>query len=406
MTQSGLSFEELKQYASPAEQEYLQAIIDCGGNIMRAAKHIGRSRGTLRKAIVRCERKAARRGHSPAHNLTSPAPEGQYQDSSTLVRVNKATGEKEVLLQWLKNRQDHKQFVEFMMSAGQAMAEDIPRTKPIKRKTKTLATDLMNLYIITDYHLGMKADSHETRDPNGDWDMKIAEDLLVRWFQEAIERSPDAHTGVFAQLGDFLHWDGLDAVTPSSGHVLDGDDRFDKLVNVTIRVIRRVTQMLLEKHEHVHLIMAEGNHDMASSVWLRQMFAALYDEEPRVTVDTSADPYYCFEFGQNTLFFHHGHKKKVPNIDDVFVAKFREQYGRTKFSHAHMGHLHHDRILETNLMTVEQHQTLAAKDAYAARGGWMANRCARSITYHRDFGKVQEYSISPEMLKAWENVGE
>jgi hypothetical protein len=400
MTKSGLTYEQLKEFGTETEQEYLQAVIDTGST-RKAAKAVNRSKSAICNAIERCEAKAIRRGSAPTYNLNNPAPAGQFQDTSTLVRRNVKTGEDEVVLQWLKNKQDHQRFATFMIETAKAMSEDIPKTLPITRKTSLVNEDLLNLYIITDYHLGMKADSEETRDPDGSWDMKIAEDLLVRWFQEAIERSPDAHTGVFAQLGDFLHWDGLDAVTPTSGHILDVDDRFDKLVNITIRVIRRVTQMLLEKHEHVHMIMAEGNHDLASSVWLRQMFSALYDNEPRITVDLSADPYYCYEFGENTLFFHHGHKKKVPNVDDVLVAKFRKEYGRTKFSHAHMGHLHHDRILETNLMTVEQHQTLAAKDSYAARGGWMANRCARSITYHREFGKVQEYSISPEMIKAW-----
>jgi hypothetical protein len=400
MTKSGLTYEQLKEYASETEKDYLDAIIVAKGNTRKAAKALSKSRSTIRSAIARCEMKAARRGHSPAHNLNLPSPEGFFQETSTLMRHNPKTGENQVALQWIKNKQDTQRFATFMIESAKAMSEDIPKTKPIKRLTKMVDADILNLYVITDYHLGMKADAAETRGEH--WDMKIAEDLLVRWFQEAIERAPDSEKAVLCQLGDFLHWDGLEAVTPTSGHPLDSDDRFDKLVNIAIRVIRRVVQMLLEKHEHIHIIMAEGNHDLASSVWLRQLFGALYDNEPRITVDLSADPYYCYEFGDNTLFFHHGHKKRVNNVDDVFVAKFREEYGRTKFSHAHMGHLHHERVLETNLMTVEQHQTLAAKDSYAARGGWMANRCARAITYHRDFGKVQEYSISPEMLKAWE----
>jgi hypothetical protein len=55
--------------------------------------------------------------------------------------------------------------------------------------------------------------------------------------------------------------------------------------------------MLLAKHKNVHVILAEGNHDMASSVWLRTMFKALYENEPRITVDDSALPYYAHEFG-------------------------------------------------------------------------------------------------------------
>ena len=41
--------------------------------------------------------------------------------------------------------------------------------------------------------------------------------------------------------------------------------------------------MLLDKHEHVHIIMADANHDPASEIWLREMFAAVYEEEPRLS---------------------------------------------------------------------------------------------------------------------------
>ena len=50
-------------------------------------------------------------------------------------------------------------------------------------------------------------------------------------------------------------------------------------------------------------------------------------------------------------------------------------------------------------MVVEQHRTLAAKDAYAARGGWFSGRSANVITYHKQYGEVSRQSISPEMLK-------
>jgi len=378
-----LSLEQLIPYASTMEAKYLQAIIKEGSQ-RKAALVLGRSKSTVQSAVERVRMKAARRGAAPELGLHYPAPAGMQAESSIL---RDAQGN--IKLSWTKNRQDREQFMEAMIAAADAMSSDIPKEKPVKPQSIIVPdADLLNLFVITDYHLGMKCDAEETQVENGNWDMHIAEDLLVRWFGEAIKYSPDAETAVFAQLGDFLHWDGLDAVTPMSGHVLDADDRFQKLVHVSIRVLRRVIRMLLEKHDHVYMIMAEGNHDMASSVWLREMFGALYDNEPRITVDMNPDPYYCHEFGDNTLFFHHGHKKRVNNVDDVFVAKFREAYGRTKFSHAHMGHLHHERVLETKLMTVEQHQTLASKDSYAARGGWMANRCARAITYHRNFGKV------------------
>jgi DNA repair exonuclease SbcCD nuclease subunit len=189
-------------------------------------------------------------------------------------------------------------------------------------------------------------------------------------------------------------------VTPSSGHIMDADTRYQKLVRIAINVLRRVISLLLQKHKQVHIIMAEGNHDMSSSAWFREAFTALYEGEPRATVDRSADIYYCYEFGETSLFFHHGHKIKASsnNADRAFAAKFRPIWGRTKYSYGHFGHLHHDMKNETELMTLEQHRTLAARNAYESRGGWMSGRDAKVITYHKDYGRVSEVVISPEML--------
>jgi hypothetical protein len=145
--------------------------------------------------------------------------------------------------------------------------------------------------------------------------------------------------------------------------------------------------------------MAEGNHDLSSSAWLREIFAVLHEENPRVKVDKSPDPYYCLEHGQTSLFFHHGHKRKPNEIDKVFAAKYREVFGRTAHSYGHMGHLHHTRALESQLMTVEQHRTLAAPDAYASRGGWISGRDAKVITYHKKHGEAFRTTISPAMLE-------
>jgi hypothetical protein len=117
-----------------------------------------------------------------------------------------------------------------------------------------------------------------------------------------------------------------------------------------------------------------------------------------VTVDTSPDPYYCVEHGLTSLFFHHGHKRRPQEIDDVFAAKFRDVFGRTKYSYAHMGHLHHAALKESPLMVVEQHRTLAAADAYASRGGWLSGRDAPVITYSKQYGQVGRVVLSPKAV--------
>ena len=62
------------------------------------------------------------------------------------------------------------------------------------------------------------------------------------------------------------------------------------------------------------------------------------------------------------------------------------------------GHRHHVEEKEHSGMTVIQHSTLTARDAYAARGGWFSERQATSITYHKQWGQVERHTVTPEML--------
>lgn len=338
------------------------------------------------------EAQSARRGWAPEHGIEAPLPIGQkLKGTSTLTDMR--TGEP--VMQWIKSNEDDEAMQAALEAAFSAMGEQLPRMVPRPAPAHTDAR-LLNCYVISDHHLGMLAWGEEAGE---DWDIKIAEQLLLDWFGAAIERSPAAKTAVFAQLGDFLHWDGMDAVTPAHKHLLDADTRFQKLIRVAIRVIRRVIDLLLDKHEKVVVLMAEGNHDPASSIAMREWLRALYEDEPRIEVITSPDPYYCIEHGKTALFFHHGHLHKMKDIDTVFAAKFREVFGRTEHAYAHMGHLHHIDVKETNLMVIEQHRTLAAKDAYASRGGWMSGRDAQCISYDTEYGEVSRVRLNAAMFK-------
>jgi hypothetical protein len=299
-----------------------------------------------------------------------------------------------VKLKWEKVDRKAEKLAEAAKALLDGIKSNITPQTPQKHIKKPYNKDLSNLYVITDYHIGMASFKELS---GADWNMEIAEQTLVKWFEQAIRLSPNAQQGVLANIGDFLHYD-YGGVTPHSGHVLDIDGTLDDMIKITIRVFRKVIQMLLEKHKEVHILMCDANHDPASEAWLRQVFDALYSDEPRVIVNTTQDTYYCHEFGKTSLFFHHGHRRKVGNIDTVFAAKYRDVFGRTKHSYAHMGHLHSVDVKETNLMLVEQHRTLAAADEYATKGGWVSGRDAKCITYHKEYGEVGRLTISYNMI--------
>lgn len=383
--------ERLKEFASPIEAEYLDLINEMGG-VKAAAKSLNKHPSTLYYAMERLQRKAAARGYSPANDMDKPVPDGFLVKgvSTYYDRDGVKAG------QWVKSSVDAERQRELLKAAAEAMAAELPRLTPLQRPLIT-KPELCNLYTITDFHVGMLSWSKET---GADWDLSIAEQTLAGCFEQMILASPKASVGIINQLGDFLHYDGLTAVTPLHGHILDADGRFSKMVAAAIRILRRVVDLALMHHDRVHVVIAEGNHDMASSVWLRHMFKALYENEPRITVNDNELPYYVYEFGSVMLGFHHGHLAKNGSLPLLFAARYPEIWGRTTKRYCHTGHRHHKDEKEHPGITIVQHSTLAAPDAYAARGGWISEREATAMTYHKEFGLVARNTVTPEMIAA------
>lgn len=368
--------------------EQLREELNAGTKIIDIARKYGISDRVIRIRKAKLAKKGVGHGRDVSHLV----PDG-YKIKGTSSLVDEFGNTK---LQWVKTDTDAERQVELMKAIIEGMKSEITPVAPVKAARAKRDDKLLNLYTVSDFHLGMLAWADESGD---DWDMKIAEDLFSRWFDAAFQKAPDAGTGVINLLGDFAHFDSLDAVTPESRHVLDADTRYQKLVRYMIRMVRRVVDMALVKHKSVRLLIVQGNHDESGMIWLAEMFSTLYDNEPRVFVDTSPDVYKMVQHGKTTLFFHHGHKARFDAIEPVMIAKFRKAFGESVYSYAHVGHLHHQKIVESRNMVVEQHRTLSAKDAYASRGGWMSGRSANVITYSAEYGEVARLTISPEMLR-------
>ncbi len=399
-----LSYEELLRRAD-AYREH--------GTLVKAAAALGIKKSAFHESIKRAA-EIGLLGPSPtlpgyAIKSLTETPNGTYmrqtkeagpayEPTAGLAVKGKTTlinAEGRVIIQHIMERADDKARAEALSAMIEALRHDLPRVN-IMPAPKGCREDLLNQFTITDNHFGMMSWREET---GSDYDLRIAEQLLLDWFSAAVAQAPDAHTAILAQLGDLMHHDALESVTPAHKHVLDADSRLQKVIRVVIRTIRRIIDMLLQKHERVHVVMASGNHDPASSAWLREMLAVMYENEPRITVDNSPSLYYAFEWGRTMLAYHHGHKRGVANIEATIAGMFREMFGRSLQAYVHIGHRHSDDARKGTLMYVEQHETLAAPDAYAAGGGWLSGRSAKRITYSKEFGEVGRDILRPEMVQ-------
>ena len=381
---------ELYKYCTPRQKEILEAI-ELHGGAKAASIAMGINTGGASDAYIAVKKKAALYGYAPENDFTRPVPEGYVAKGvSTYYNAEgKPSG------QWVKASLSHQALIDAMRETVDGFKDQIDPASVIVAPAASEEL-LCNLYTFTDYHLGMLAWHQEG---GADWDVSKAERIIIAALIQMVNQSPNAHTAVLNIQGDFLHTDGKTPVTPASKHVLDADSRFPKIRRAAIRIIRSLMAICLQRHQEVYLIIAEGNHDEESSGWLADLFAVHYEEEPRVTVNDSVLPFYVFEWGNTMLGVHHGHKVKNESLPLLFAAQFPQQWGRTTRREIHCGHRHHRDEKEYNGVTVVQHPTLAARDAYAARGGWIADRAAWAITYHKKYGAVGRVMITTEMLE-------
>lgn len=381
--------ERLYDFATEVERRHLDAIKEFGGG-KAAETALGLGNDTINKALRRVKARAASQGYAPGHFADGVAA-GYRMGKVTVQR-----GPNGVERVWERQSPDMDKQQELMAASLEAMTAEIRPLPPIAAPTVSLP-QLATLYTFTDYHVGALCWHKEG---GADWDVTIAKDLGEKAMAALVAGSPASDTAIVNVQGDWMHYDGHAPVTPAHGHILDADSRFGRVVDVSIALIRQLCALALTKHPNVILHIAEGNHDLASSLWLRKLFGALYEHETRLSVHDSELPYTAIQWGKTMLGFHHGHMRKNDQLPALFAAQFRSMWGECPKVYIHTGHRHHKEDKEHSGCRVIQHPTLAARDAYAARGGWWSERAITAVSYHREFGEVGTVTVSPEMLEA------
>lgn len=372
------------------QRQVLETLIKTGA-VSKAAKELGCDRRGIYRMLQSIERRAAIKGVAPHRDLTHQTAEG-FETKRVSTAYNQ---DGEVALQWHIQEREKGLKLDTILDAI-----DSYEWKPAPKieYTSEHDSDLLTLYTLTDFHLGMYSWSAETGD---DWDMDIAEYEALSGITRMADGSPNSEIAILNLQGDFLHWDGLLAVTPASKHVLDADTRYGKLIEMALNIVMQSIEILLIKHKKVRLLVCEGNHDESGSAWLRKACKKIYANNDRLEVDDTEFPYYAYLHGNIMLGFHHGHKKKNNALPQLFASepRYRHMWGSAKYCYIHTGHYHHaeQNMSEDGGAIVERHPTLAGSDAYAARGGYTSWRAAHAITYHIEDGEHSRKTVVPKL---------
>lgn len=383
--------EKLLEYATDRDRDYIEAVNKHGSN-RKAAKALGVSHKAVGNAIIRIRKRAAKQGYSPEHDMTRPVPDGFHlKGTSTL--YDSGGNQK---IQWVKSSINHERQREIFEEAVQGMAETLPKLPKRKFKVADVNADLMSVYPIGDAHIGMLSWPEETGE---DWNLEIAEQIHCEAMSNLVERSPASGKAVVINLGDWFHADNMQGVTQRSGHSLDMDGRYAKMVRVGVKVMRQCIESALKKHAEVHVINVIGNHDDTGAMFLSVCLANVYENEPRITVDTAPSAFHYVRHGKVLIGCHHGHSCKPEALPGVMATDRAQDWGESEYRYWYIGHVHHQALKEYAGVTVESFRTLAAKDAYAHWGGYRAQRDMKCVVHHRDLGEVSRIHVRPEMLK-------
>lgn len=250
----------------------------------------------------------------------------------------------------------------------------------------------LTLFPLADLHLGLLAWHRETGD---DWDISIALKAYRTAMQRLAAASPASSRAVILGGGDLLHSDGYKPMTPTSGHLLDVDSRFPKMLHAAIELMVYQIDLARARHDHVTVRILPGNHDESSAIAVTYALWAWYRSDERVTVDTDESLFWWHRFGKTMLGATHGHAAKMTDMPLIMANRRPEDWAASRHRYIHGFHVHHKtkHAFEAGGVIAETHQSPAAQDAYHFGKGYLSGRSLPSITYDIEDGEISRARI-------------
>lgn len=370
-------------------REAAETYIASGRNRTEAARLLGQPRGTFNNRLKR----AVERGFLLPDADAEVVDGYKIKGTSTLYRTDE-DGRVTKAIEWVKTDVDKERQQELAEQAVAALVKDIPAREPVLYSGMP-SEELMACYPVGDHHFGCLA---WNQDAGGDYDLDEGERLLCGAMDYLVQASPKCKRAAIVVLGDFLHYDSMESITPLHGNHLDADSRPAKMIDVAIRSLEYLIQLALKHHEQVELIVEIGNHDQYSALWMPRVFATAYRNEVRLNVDTSPKPFHYIRHGKCLIGTHHGHKVKIDKLPLLMATDLRKEWGETEYRYWWTGHVHHDQVKEFSGCKVESFRILPPTDEYAYSHGYRSGRDMKAIILHKEWGEVSRFLVNPAML--------
>jgi hypothetical protein len=371
---------QLATFGSERQAQYIEAV-NTHGSYGKAGKALGVSEFAVRSSIKRLVKLAATRGYSPDHDYVHPVPEthvakgvSTYYDADGKVRA-----------QWVKSdlrAESYRRHVEEKL--GNLIAE-LPE-RQVHAAPRNYSTDVIPWVQLGDAHVGMLAHAAEVGE---NFDLKIAKRELMGAIDHLVEEMPACERAVLNDLGDGTHYENFAGVTEASGHALDYDGRFPKMIDVYVDTMLYLVDRLLTKAKVLDVIINQGNHSRTNDIWIATFLRRLYGHTGRVNVLRNDSVFIAYRMGKTLVMVHHSDKTKPDKLPAVMAKDFAEDWGQTDFHYIDVGHVHHRRVaVDENGAQVESWNHLAASDKWAHDAGYRSSKSITVVLRSKTYGEI------------------
>lgn len=358
-----------------------------------AASALDMTSSGLRSLITRVRKRAATKGYAPEYDYVRQVPD-PYIVKGVSTYYNK-DGERAG--QWVKSAISLKEYEEQLSEIASLFFKDLPEIKTPEFTVDNYDTDIIPWFNIGDAHLGMLSHSDEV---GSNFDINIAASELMGAFNILFSECNYGERCVINDLGDFTHYENFGGVTDHSGHSLDYDTRFHKMIQFYIPLMRFIIESALKKFKYVDVIINQGNHSRTNDIWMAHLLKSVYKSTDRITIIDNSNVFIPYKMGNTFIMTHHSDKCKPKKLAEVMATDYAEQWGDSEYRYIFIGHIHHSMILKEHAgVTVESFNNLATRDKYAHDGGWRSRQSITRVDLSRKYGEVGRRTLPLQLIR-------
>lgn len=371
-------------YTEQEKIDYVREFLNSSLNQINFAKQAGIDRNTLKrwidlyKPLAELKQGQLHQGHGVERTTV------QYDEEGKIQR------------QWVKTKQETKDLLTAVDQAIERASESVVRYKPLKAKSDKYYENIAAITGIADAHVGAFA-CEKTGEP---WNLDKAYDYMCYAADYLLEKSPESQVAYIFNVGDYFDYYNQKGTTELSGHVLDISGSPYSMLDVGFEILVYFIQSKLQKHNEVIVDNRSGNHDGLMAHVLNKLAYYAFKDEPRVKVNCDHGSRSYHQYGINLFGLVHGHQTKDAQLPLLMAQEQPQMWADTTERLWFRGHHHHHDVQDYGGVKVEQLRTICPPNRYAKEGGWLNHRELKVLTYHKDYGRDEEFYCSSHRIRS------